>query len=71
METPFPGADKCNYIDLANFIRGEEIKLVRYLFYAEARLPSNDSREKIASRRGEELESETNGKRSAEPSKGS
>lgn len=46
LETAFPGADKCNYIDLANFIRGEEIKLVRYLFYAKARLPSKGSRKK-------------------------
>lgn len=37
-ETPFPGADECNYIDLANFIRGQEIKLVRYLIYAQAGL---------------------------------
>lgn len=37
-ETPFPGADECNYIDPANFIRGQEIKLVRYLIYAQAGL---------------------------------
>lgn len=35
-ETPFPGADECNYIDLANFIRGQEMKLLRYLIQAQA-----------------------------------
>lgn len=31
----FPGADKCNYIDLTNFIRGKEIKFIRYLLHAK------------------------------------
>lgn len=34
-ETPFPGADKCNYPDLTNFFRGKEMKLVRYLLCAK------------------------------------
>lgn len=62
METAFPGADKCNYIDLANFIRGEEIKLLRYLFYARQDCRAKVLR-KIASRRGEEAGVGTNGKK--------
>lgn len=38
LETPFPGADKCNYIDLPNLIRGKEMKFIRYFLYAKAGL---------------------------------